>query len=139
MIGLLPGLDEEGSEFFDRVLGIMDNLRKAVDETFFFQCMWLILITSSQHRGPALHYLGRRMPHLTNTEGMLEFFVNLYRNANARLTNIILILYVDVAFVLGDDAGLMVRAFSATVGDSQLLVQRAMLDLMVVHFPVSNG
>ncbi|KAG0004507.1 hypothetical protein BGZ79_009040 [Entomortierella chlamydospora] len=45
----------------------------------------------------------------------------------------------DVAFVLGDDAGLMVRAFSATVGDSQLLVQRAMLDLMVIHFPVSNG
>ncbi|KAF9430127.1 hypothetical protein BGZ94_008233 [Podila epigama] len=113
MIGLLPGLDEEGSEFFDRVLGILDNLRKAVDETFFFQCMWLILITSSQHRGPALHYLGRRMPHLTNTE--------------------------DVAFVLGDDAGLMVRAFSATVGDSQLLVQRAMLDLMVVHFPIGNG
>ncbi|KAF9115351.1 hypothetical protein BGX27_008120 [Mortierella sp. AM989] len=113
MIGLLPGLDEEGSEFFDRVLNIMDNLRKAVDETFFFQCMWLILITSSPHRGPALHYLGRRMPLLTNTE--------------------------DVAFVLGDDAGLMVRAFSATVGDSQLLVQRAMLDLMVVHFPISNG
>jgi hypothetical protein len=69
MIGLLPGLDEEGSEFFDRVLNIMDNLRKAVDETFFFQCMWLILITSSQHRGPALHYLTRRMPLLTNTEG----------------------------------------------------------------------
>ncbi|KAF9137838.1 hypothetical protein BGX30_009855 [Mortierella sp. GBA39] len=113
MIGLLPGLDEEGSEFFDRVLNILDNLRKNVDETFFFQCMWLILITSSQHRGPALHYLGRRMPMLTNTE--------------------------DVAFVLGDDAGLMVRAFSATVGDSQLLVQRAMLDLMVVHFPISNG
>ncbi|GJJ70854.1 hypothetical protein EMPS_03204 [Entomortierella parvispora] len=113
MIGLLPGLDEEGSEFFDRVLNIMDNLRKSVDETFFFQCMWLILITSSQHRGPALHYLTRRMPLLTNTE--------------------------DVAFVLGDDAGLMVRAFSATVGDSQLLVQRAMLDLMVVHFPVGNG
>ncbi|KAI1316511.1 hypothetical protein EDD11_009924 [Mortierella claussenii] len=113
MIGLLPGLDEEGSEFFDRVLNIIDSLRKAVDETFFFQCMWLILITSSPHRGPALHYLGRRMPLLTNTE--------------------------DVAFVLGDDAGLMVRAFSATVGDSQLLVQRAMLDLMVVHFPVSNG
>ncbi|KAF9924707.1 hypothetical protein FBU30_005377 [Linnemannia zychae] len=82
MIGLLPGLDEEGSEFFDRVLNILDNLRKNVDETFFFQY---------------------------------------------------------VAFVLGDDAGLMVRAFSATVGDSQLLVQRAMLDLMVVHFPISNG
>ncbi|KAG0295715.1 hypothetical protein BGZ98_001266 [Dissophora globulifera] len=113
IIGLLPGLDEEGSEFFDRTLNIIDSLRKAVDETFFFQCMWLILITSSPHRGPALHYLSRRMPLLTNTE--------------------------DVAFVLGDDAGLMVRAFSATVGDSQLLVQRAMLDLMVVHFPISNG
>ena len=139
MIGLLPGLDEEGSEFFDRVLGIMDNLRKAVDETFFFQCMWLILITSSQHRGPALHYLGRRMPHLTNTEGMYKTFLVLGRMQVLTLTYLILVLYLDVAFVLGDDAGLMVRAFSATVGDSQLLVQRAMLDLMVVHFPVSNG
>ncbi|KAG0232967.1 hypothetical protein BGW42_007780 [Actinomortierella wolfii] len=113
MIGLLPGLDEEGSEFFDRVLGLLDHLRRAVDEAFFFQCMWLIMISSPQHRGPALNYLSRRMPHLTNTE--------------------------DVAFVLGEDAGLMVRAFSATVGDSQLLVQRAMLDIMVVHFPISNG
>ncbi|KAK3825766.1 MAG: Dopey, N-terminal-domain-containing protein [Benniella sp.] len=113
IIGLLPGLDEEGSEFFDRVLEIIDNLRKAVDESFFFQCMWLVLINSSPHRGPALQYLARKMPLLTNTE--------------------------DVAFVLGDDAGLMVRAFSATVVDSQLLVQRAMLDLMVVHFPISNG
>ncbi|KAF9960614.1 hypothetical protein BGZ65_012020 [Modicella reniformis] len=92
MIGLLPGLDEEGSEFFDKVLDIMDKLRKAVDETFFFQCMWLILITSSAHRGPALHYLARKMPMFTNTE--------------------------DVAF---------------------LLVQRAMLDLMVVFFPINNG
>lgn len=73
MIGLLPGLDEEGSEFFDRVLNILDNLRKNVDETFFFQCMWLILITSSHHRGPALHYLGRRMPMLTNTEGTVSY------------------------------------------------------------------
>ncbi|KAG0266708.1 hypothetical protein DFQ27_009484 [Actinomortierella ambigua] len=113
IIGLLPGLDEEGSEFFDRVLGLLDNLRRAVDEAFFFQCMWLIMISSAQHRGPALNYISRRMPHLTNTE--------------------------DVAFVLGEDAGLMVRAFSATVGDSQLLVQRAMLDIMVVHFPISNG
>ncbi|KAF9975535.1 hypothetical protein BGZ73_000795 [Actinomortierella ambigua] len=113
IIGLLPGLDEEGSEFFDRVLGLLDNLRRAVDEAFFFQCMWLIMISSAQHRGPALNYLSRRMPHLTNTE--------------------------DVAFVLGEDAGLMVRAFSATVGDSQLLVQRAMLDIMVVHFPINHG
>ena len=43
-----------------------------------------------------------------------------------------------MAFVLGDDAGLMVRAFSATVGDSQLLVQRAMLDLMA-SLPIDAG
>ncbi|KAF8924042.1 hypothetical protein BGZ58_002248, partial [Dissophora ornata] len=112
IIGLLPGLDEEGTEFFNKVLKVIDNLRKAVDETFFFQCMWLILITSPPHRGFALQYLKRSMPVLTNTE--------------------------DVAFVLGDDAGLMVRAFSATVVDSQLLVQRDMLDLMVVHFPICD-
>ncbi|CAG8772241.1 12186_t:CDS:2, partial [Acaulospora morrowiae] len=38
--------------------------------------------------------------------------------------------------MLGDDVGLMVRAFAATLGDKNVLVQRAVLELLVVSFPL---
>ncbi|CAG8542048.1 7991_t:CDS:10 [Funneliformis mosseae] len=107
---LLPGLEEEGSEFFDRVLSLLNYLSGIVEQTYFLQSMWLVLITSSSLRTPALNYLSRRMPKITSKE--------------------------DVAVVLGDDIGIMVRAFSATLDDKHVLVQRAILDLLVKSFPL---
>jgi hypothetical protein len=44
--------------------------------------------------------------------------------------------FQDVAVVLGDDIGIMIRAFSATLEDKHVLVQRAILDLLVTSFPL---
>jgi hypothetical protein len=44
--------------------------------------------------------------------------------------------FQDVAAMLGDDIGIMVRAFSATLEDDHVLVQRAILDLLVISFPL---
>ncbi|RIA92963.1 Dopey, N-terminal-domain-containing protein [Glomus cerebriforme] len=107
---LLPGLEEEGGEFFDKVLSLLDYLSGIVEQSYFLQSMWLILITSPALRIPALNYLSRRMPKITSKE--------------------------DVAIVLGDDVGIMVRAFSATLEDEHVLVQRAILDLLVTSFPL---
>ena len=38
--------------------------------------------------------------------------------------------------MLSDDIGIMVRAFSATLEDEHVLVQRAILDLLVTSFPL---
>ncbi|RIB04667.1 Dopey, N-terminal-domain-containing protein [Gigaspora rosea] len=110
IIALLPGLEEEGSEFFDKVLSLLDYLSGIVEKSYFLQSMWLVLITCPALRTPALSYLSRRMPKISSKE--------------------------DVAVVLGDDVGIMVRAFSATLGDKQVLVQRAILELLVVNFPL---
>ncbi|CAB4494243.1 hypothetical protein RhiirA1_417017 [Rhizophagus irregularis] len=107
---LLPGLEEEGGEFFDKVLSLLDYLSGIVEQSYFLQSMWLILITSPALRTPALNYLSRRMPKITSKE--------------------------DVAVMLGDDIGIMVRAFSATLEDDHVLVQRAILDLLVISFPL---
>ncbi|CAH1756245.1 1732_t:CDS:10 [Entrophospora sp. SA101] len=88
---LLPGLEEEGSEFFEK-------------------CMWLVLITSPSLRIPALNFLNLRMPKIITKE--------------------------DLAVVLCDDVGIMVQAFSATLNDSHNLVPRALLQLLVVSFPL---
>ncbi|CAG8433328.1 13062_t:CDS:10 [Ambispora gerdemannii] len=109
---LLPGLDEEGSEFYDKVLSLLDNLSGIVEQSYFLQCMWLVLITSPSLRTPALNYLKRRMPKITSKE--------------------------DVAFVLGDDPSLMIRAFCATLGDKEALVQRNLLILLVASFPLKD-
>ncbi|CAG8475177.1 8083_t:CDS:10 [Diversispora eburnea] len=85
---------------------------RIVEKSYFFHNMWLVLITSPVLRIPALHYLSRRMPKITSKE--------------------------DVAVVLGDDVGIMVRAFSATLGDRNVLAQRAILDLLVINFPLKD-
>ncbi|CAG8446762.1 2882_t:CDS:10 [Ambispora leptoticha] len=109
---LLPGLDEENSEFFDKVLSLLDYLSGIVEQSYFLQCMWLVLITSPSLRTSALNYLKRRMPKITSKE--------------------------DMAFMLGDDASLMVRAFCATLGDKETLVQRNLLILLVANFPLKD-
>lgn len=87
ILALLPGLDEEGNEFFDRfacstnrtpnptfllrVLGILDSLSRQVGQGYFFECIWLVLVKVSHLRNAALAYLLKRMPKFTSGEGML--------------------------------------------------------------------
>ncbi|EIW69034.1 hypothetical protein TREMEDRAFT_71761 [Tremella mesenterica DSM 1558] len=61
ILALLPGMEEETGDFFDRVLALLDQLSSAVTPAFFFQTLFLILISSSSSRLAALNYLARRM------------------------------------------------------------------------------
>ncbi|KAI9321888.1 Dopey, N-terminal-domain-containing protein [Dichotomocladium elegans] len=114
IIALLPALDEEGSEFFDKVVVLMDHLAETIDLPFFHGCMWRTMISNPGLRPPALNYLLRRLPKITGQE--------------------------DVAVVLGssENISLMIRAFAATLGDAQLLVQRGMLELLVQDFMIKH-
>ncbi|KAG2225478.1 hypothetical protein INT45_010305, partial [Circinella minor] len=114
IIALLPALDEEGSEFFDKVVKLMDKLSDMVDLPFFYSCTWHVMISNPGLRPPALNYLLRRLPKITNAE--------------------------EVSVVLGGNECIsyMVRAFAATLGDAQLLVQRGMLELLVQNFALKH-
>ncbi|CAO3630393.1 unnamed protein product [Cunninghamella blakesleeana] len=110
IIALLPALEEEGSEVFHKVVSMLDRLTNVVDLPFFYSCIWLIMINDTNLRSPCLNYLLLKLPKITNKE--------------------------DVALVLGgpENLGLMVRAFSATLMDHQLLVQRGILELLVQNY-----
>ncbi|KAI7867413.1 Dopey, N-terminal-domain-containing protein [Spinellus fusiger] len=114
IIALLPALEEEGSESFDKVVSMIDYLSSTTDMPFFYSCIWLVMISNSSLRLPALNYLLRRLPKIINDE--------------------------DVCIVLGDaeNVRLMTRAFSATLNDQQLLVQRSMLELLVQNISLKN-
>lgn len=98
-------MDEETSEFFDKVSSLLDSISTVVSPSFFFQHLWLILITSPASRVAALNYCGKRLPKVGPEDDLTE--------------------------IVGQDVGLMVRAFASAVDDGRVLVQRGILDLLL--------
>lgn len=94
ILALLPGLEEETGEFFDKVkagfdsrtgsyaeivkvLNLLDRLSGTVPPPFFLQNIWLIMLTTPSARGTSLNYLSRRLPRLNADEGN-TFVVNTF-------------------------------------------------------------
>lgn len=96
----------------EQVAGILDQLSGTVSPAFFLQNIWLVLITAPSLRIAALNYLSRRMPKIGSED--------------------------SIAMIVGQDVGLMVRGFSAALQDSQILVQRAALDIVAATLPLDG-
>lgn len=110
LLSLLPGLEEENGEFFDHVVRLLDHISASVGTAFFLQNIWLVLISSPAVRLPALHYLARRMPQLTET---------------------------TARDLLAPDPGLLVRGIAHAL-DDELLVRRHALDFVITHVALSS-
>ncbi|KAH9819402.1 cellular morphogenesis regulator DopA like protein [Teratosphaeria destructans] len=133
LLGLLPALEEETSEDFERAFAIVESLEnkfadadKAAqhDHTrdgFFWQCLFLCIITSRSRRQGALSYLNRRLPKFSNPTDLISN--ELSPTAEAVIT---------------PEPGLLARSFIAGLLDSQALVQRGFLDLLVSHLPLHS-
>ena len=53
-----------------QVAELLDRVSGTVSPSFFFQNVWLVLITAPNSRIPALNYLARRMPKMESEESM---------------------------------------------------------------------
>ncbi|KAG1868238.1 Dopey, N-terminal-domain-containing protein [Suillus subalutaceus] len=113
ILALLPGLEEETGEFFEKVLNLLDRLSGTVSPVFFIQNIWLIMITMSSARGTALNFLSRRLPRLHADE--------------------------DITQIVGRDIGLMIRAFAAALEDDNLLVRRGALDILLQSMRIDSA
>ena len=162
ILALLPGLDEETGEFFDKVrswspftsrrrgsspfLGssqvvfLLDFVSSTVSPPFFLQNLWLILISTPSARITALNYLSRRMPKLGEGEGSFHpldasfFVVEQFAFADSSLPSC-----SDIVPIVGPDIGLMIRAFASSLEDDNLLVQRGILDLLVTSLRLDGA
>ena len=146
LLALLPGLEEETSEEFERTLGIVDGFKKAVnvtridDETgeegrgdeYFWQCFFLASITSPSRRQGALAYLVRRLPKLGNTSPNMSSPRIGGPEDDTKLPS-------SLEAVISPEPGLLVRCFAAGLSDDQLLIQRGFLDLLVTHCPLHSA
>ena len=147
ILALLPGLEEESSEEFERTMNILTAFKDLMGQDgenvpdsapyghqYFWQCLFLSSITSSSRRTGALAYLSRNLPHLgvPGLEGLsLE--------ANGHTDSNVLRLPTEVEAVTSPDPGLLIRCFCAGLRDSQLLIQRGFLDLLVTHLPLHSA
>ncbi len=150
LLALLPGLEEQTSEEFERTLLLLNNFRTAVSQglgrvavrsdvsgdQYFWQSLFLASITSSSRRQGALAYLNRELPRLGHASRILAEpnSAQNISNANPRTP-----LPPEIEAVTSPEPGLLVRCFVAGLQDEQLLIQRGFLDLLVSHLPIHSA
>ena len=150
VLSLLPGLEEETSEEFERTYGILNRLKDVsglesgqnpniVDvsrDQYFWQCMFLASITSSSRRQGVLSYLVRNLPKL----GSLPRLDSTFLRRNQKESSSIGGEQVSPAMeaVVSPEPGLLIRCFATGLRDEQLLIQRGFLDLLVTHLPLHS-
>jgi hypothetical protein len=128
VLALLPGIDEEGGEYFDRTLSLIDAVRQGVrDDAYFWQCVLLATITAPARRQGAMAFLMKRLPNLGKAAG------NADSDGKTEAERM-----MEADALIYPEPGLLVRAFCTGLGDEQLLVQRGFLDLLVTALPLSS-
>ncbi|KAF5679715.1 putative regulator of reproduction [Fusarium denticulatum] len=146
ILALLPGLEEETSEDFDRTLRLVESFKHAIrpsyseeitnqhssGDAFFWQCFFLASITSQSRRSGALAYLVRSLPPLgpraapdPNKSATSQSDGD--EDTKSKLAEL----------VTSPEPGLLLRCFASGLSDEQLLIQRGFLDLLVSHLPLN--
>lgn len=147
ILALLPGLEDETAEDFDRTWKLVESFKKAIrppetedittihstGDDYFWQCFFLASITGQSRRPGALAYLVRSLPRLghsllpeSHDPG------NSTAGADAELSTKL------SQLVTTPEPGLLLRCFAAGLADEQLLIQRGFLDLLVTHLPLHS-
>lgn len=114
LISVLPGLEEEGSEIYDRVLKFINDLSTTVDTSIFYRALWKSAVSSPTVRCPSIIYLDKQLPKDEGARENLEEY-------------------------LPETQTLVKAAIKDCLDDPELLTQRATMELLLNHFPISSG
>lgn len=139
VLSILPALEDETSEDFERAMSILSKLETVLsrqgDDTdqsqesagYFWQCIFLTVVTSPSRRQGALHYFTRRLPFF----GIPK---ELQKESAVSSTG----LSFSAEAALTPESGLLIRSFVCGLSDPQPLIQRGFLDLLVTNLPISS-
>lgn len=129
---LLPGIDDESNESFDAVLSLIDNIRtKVQDDSHFWQCLFLVIINSSDRRLGALVWLNRNLPQFNS-------ILPASSDRPTDKTSAFQALVYEAQTAIIPETGLLIRAFSKGLEDDQILVQRGFLELLVKNLELQS-
>ncbi len=149
ILALLPGLEDETSEDFERVLNILDQFKKVAGSEqdqqeatesrsqgeYFWQCFFLASIASISRRQGVLAFLVRRLPRLGDVKKPSNSSSPEDSDNSSPSDSS---LPPSTEAVLYPEPGLLVRCFVTGLTDDQMLVQRGFLDLLVTCLPMHS-
>ncbi|KAF8963955.1 Dopey, N-terminal-domain-containing protein [Flammula alnicola] len=127
ILALLPGLEEETGEFFEKVLSLLDRVSGAVSVSFFFQNIWLIMLTTPSARGTSLNFLARRLPRLNADEDFTEVVgkdIGLMIHENLLVRRAALDILHAIRKAHNDDRSILMRAATGVVLRRDLSLNR---------------
>jgi hypothetical protein len=140
ILSLLPGLEDETSEDFERIFAALDKLRKVIQDpahevkssgsSHFWQCFFLAAITNASRRQGALAFLVRRLPKFGRPIPQSSDPYEAGKSSNS--------LPAEAEAAISPEPGLLIRCFESGLSDPQLLLQRGFLDLLVSHLPLDS-
>ncbi|KAI0563267.1 Dopey protein [Gracilaria domingensis] len=112
ILAILPGLEDEGSEFYGRSLTLLENVGRAVaDQGIFARALWRALLVSPPTRFAAAHYLRSKL-----SGGDVELRAEMV-----------------------SDMTLVAYAITAAVSDENALSQRNVLDLLMGELALNSA
>ncbi|KAK4687443.1 hypothetical protein P7C73_g2673, partial [Tremellales sp. Uapishka_1] len=136
ILALLPGIEEETGDFFDKILSLLGRLSDAVSPPFFLQNVFVILISTASSRLSSLNYLSKKMlepPREAQYTGlMVRGVAAVLEDENVLVRRSGLDLLLRVFVMDGDvfksaeskDKELLMRAASAVVLQRELSLSR---------------
>jgi hypothetical protein len=62
ILAVLPYLEEEGNEFFDRTANLLDMVSKGSNMQTFYDSFWMAIASSPHCRRAACNFLLKKMP-----------------------------------------------------------------------------
>ncbi|CCE61244.1 hypothetical protein TPHA_0A01610 [Tetrapisispora phaffii CBS 4417] len=141
---LLPGIDDDSSEFQSRIIKLIETLKVNLDDdSLFWQSLYLIMITDKERRLGALVWLTKKFPSLNIALNEDEIFTSVKNqedlNFNTKRKLITNKLPENIKEVIYPESALLIRALvSCLESYNDTLVKRGILDLLLQRIPLNS-
>lgn len=112
VLSIILGLEEESSDYFNKVNTLLNQIKMAVGTYEFYDAIWTGLLISPHHRLAIINFILKNIPTNAKNEELMEVCVN-----NTKLVS---------------------TALSAALQDNGQLVIRGSLEILVKYFPVEK-
>ncbi|KAI3646116.1 hypothetical protein MP228_009044 [Amoeboaphelidium protococcarum] len=112
VIALLPNLEELGNEFYDQSVKMMNQVRQDVGQQLFYAALFQVAVLMTRYRISVVNYLQSNFPQFKTREQMIAVF--------------------------GNDLSIFVSGLSELLSDSNILVERGAMELLVNHMPLDS-
>ncbi|OWB85077.1 hypothetical protein B5S33_g3734 [[Candida] boidinii] len=152
LLSLLSGLDDTTSESFGPTVELIDSFKTHLkDDSHFWQCLFLSIITSPDKRTGAMEWCIKKLPSFTVIEeegdtqqtlisissksttagGTLALDSTDIWNNKQEKEKILKGLSDDAKACVSPEPGLLIRAFAEGLNDENVFVQRGFFDLLI--------